>query len=316
MKYLNIHLGSRARSVAASAAYIYLASLVFAQHDNHAIEAVSQDHSGHETPSSEVEQEAPSPLMDGRVPVMLTPGQRQLINIRTAQARRQNAFVQMRTVGIVAYDDSRIENINTKVMGWADVLHVDKPGQRVEQDAPLLDLYSPELYSAQQEYLIAYDHCENLKHLNHGGESEQTGSVSDVVKSGLTLLDSARKRLKLWDITDQEIAALEKAGIASDRLQIRSPVSGFVIEKNVDPGQMVRPGITLYRIADLDTIWINADVYEYELSLFRSGQKAKVMAKAYPDQVFEAKVDFIYPFRKQEHVPRPRASFWTIRMDC
>lgn len=254
------------------------------------------DHSGHagyeNTPKSESEIDA----VEGRVAVMLSPEQKQLVNIRTTVVTKSQASVEMRTVGIVDYDETRIENINTKIMGWADILYVNKPGQRVEQNEPLMELYSPELYSAQQEYLTAYEHCKKLDHLSHQGGGEVSDEVGSIVKSGYTLLDSARKRLKLWDITDAEIAALEKAGIPSDRLVIRSPVSGFVIDKKVDPGQMTRPGMTLYRIANLETVWVNADVYEYELSLFKPGQQAAVVAKAYPDEKFSAKVDFIYPF--------------------
>lgn len=285
---------SKAATILALAAIPY----ANAQHDGHAA-GPAPDHSAHAsassgTPSGHTANAHPQDMpnmVSGRVPVMVSEGQRQLVNIRTTNARIQPATVQMRTVGIVAYDDTHIENINTRIMGWADTLLVDKPGQRVEKGAPLLEIYSPELYSAQQEYLLAYEHCQKLHHLQN-----QTEEVSEALNTGLTLLDSARKRLKLWEITDEEIASLEKAGVASDRLIIRSPVSGFVIDKNIDPGQMIRPGMTLYRIADLNTVWINADVYEYELSLFRHGQEARVIAKAYPERSFPAKVDFIYPF--------------------
>ena len=297
------YLRTKKTFILLGAAFIAFNSIGYAQHESHAATnaetsetTVIEDHTGHDSATNtDSSQTVLSPDL-GRVPVTLIEGQQQLINIRTTSVSTQHAVVKMSTVGIVTYNDTLIENINTKIMGWADVLHVDKPGQRVEKNDILLEIYSPELYSAQEEYLIAYNHCEKLKHLNEHGAQGATEEVNGVVKSAQTLLDSARKRLKLWDITDEEIATLDKAGEPSDRLKIRSPVSGFVINKNVDPGQMIRPGMTLYRIADLNSVWIDADVYEYELSLFSPGQKANVTAIAYPERKFTATVDFIYPF--------------------
>jgi len=115
-----------------------------------------------------------------------------------------------------------------------------------------------------------------------------------------TLMESSRKRLKLWEVTDDEIAALEKSGKPTDTLQLRAPVTGYVIEKDIDPAQMVMLGKTLYRVADLSVVWINADVYEYELPYVKVGQKVHVTALAHPGRVFEATVDFIYPYSENK----------------
>jgi len=237
----------------------------------------------------------------GRSPVDLDLAQRQLINIRTRPVTKGDAVVTIRTVGIIAYDQTRLANVNTRVMGWAQKLYVDKPGQLVKQGDPLMDIYSPELYSAQYEYLLAYRHCERLKHLPPK-DSAQTNNVvwQETLTEAQTLMESARKRLKLWDITDDEITALQKSGKPQDTLQLRAPVSGYVIEKNIDPAQMVMLGKTIYRVADLRTVWINADVYEYELPYVKVGQQVAVTALAHPDRVFSATVDFIYPYSENK----------------
>jgi len=240
-------------------------------------------------------------VVPGRSPVDLDLAQRQFINIRTRAVTNGDAVVTIRTVGIVAYDDTRLVNVNARIMGWAQKLYVDKPGQFVEKGAPLMDLYSPELYSAQYEYLLAYRHCERLKHLPPK-DAAQTNNVvwQETMTEAETLAQSARKRLKLWEITDDEIAALGKSGKPTDTLQLRSPVTGYVIEKNIDPAQMVMLGKTLYRVADLSTVWINADIYEFELPLVNVGQKATVTAVAHPGRVFDAKVDFIYAYSENK----------------
>jgi RND family efflux transporter MFP subunit len=254
------------------------------------------EHAEHTTGTAATEEAVP-----GRGPVDLDQAQRQFINIRTRPATRGNAVVTMRTVGIVAYDETKLVNVNARIMGWAEKLYVDTPGQFVQQGGPLLDIYSPELYSAQYEYLLSYRHCTRLKHILPPGEVPTNSAISrEAMTDAETLLESSRKRLKLWEITDDQIRALETSGKPTDTLQLRAPVSGYVIQKSIDPAQMVRPGMTLYRVADLTTVWINADIYEYELPLVKIGQKAAVTGVAYPGRVFEANVDFIYPYSENK----------------
>ncbi len=240
-------------------------------------------------------------LVPGRSPVDLDPGQRQFINIRTRAVTNGDAVVTIRTVGIVTYDDTRLVNVNARIMGWAQKLYVNKPGQFVKQGDPFMDIYSPDLYSAQYEYLLAYRHCEPLKHLSPK-DAAQTSNVvwQESLMEAQTLADSARKRLKLWEISDDEIASVEKSGKPTDTLQLRAPVTGYVIEKNIDPAQMVTLGKTLYRVADLSTVWINADIYEYELPYVKADQKVQVTGLAHPDRVYEATVDFIYPYSENK----------------
>ena len=224
----------------------------------------------------------------GRAMVMLSGEQRQLINIRTTPVVEGPARVIIRTVGIVAYDDARVANVNTKVMGWVERLYVNKPGQAVRRGAPLMDLYSPALYSAQQEYLLAFQHYRQMR--------AKSGAPMAQLAEAASLRESARKRLALWDIGDAEIAAIEKSGEPSTTLQLKSPVTGVVVEKKLDPGQMVQAGMTLFRVADLSTVWINADVYEYELPLIQTGQPVAVTLTGYPTRKIDGVVDFIYPY--------------------
>jgi Cu(I)/Ag(I) efflux system membrane fusion protein len=250
------------------------------------------EHAGHAAGTA-----ATNEIVPGRGPVDLDLAQRQFINIRTRAVTNGNAAVTIRAVGIVAYDETKLVNVNARIMGWAEKLYVNTPGQFVEEGGPLLDIYSPELYSAQYEYLLSYRHCARLKHILPPGEAATNSAISaEALTEAETLLESSRKRLKLYEISDDQIRALETSGKPTDTLQLRAPVSGHVIQKNIDPAQMVRPGMTLYRIADLTTVWINADIYESELSLVKVGQKVAVTAVAHSGRTFDATVDFIFPF--------------------
>lgn len=251
------------------------------------------EHAGHTASADEG--------VPNRTPVDLDQAQRQFINIRTRAVTKGDAVVTIRTVGIIAYDETRLVNVNTRIMGWAQKLYVDKPGQFVEKGAPLMDIYSPELYSAQYEYLLAYRHCERLKHIMSPDNAATNAAINtpiwhESMNEAETLMESARKRLKLWEIGDDEITALEKSGKPTDTLQLKAPVTGYVIEKNIDPAQMIMSGKTLYRVADLSGVWINADIYEYELPYVKVGQKVQVTALAHPGRVYSATVDFIYPY--------------------
>lgn len=235
--------------------------------------------------------------IEGRKPVHLTFQQQQLINLRTTPVSKAKVSKTIRAVGIVAYDETKVANVNTRVMGWVHKLHVDKPGQPVQQGEPLMDLYSPELYSGQQEYLLAYRHYHELKSKLDENKSATSSSLrAENLKDAESLMRAAQKRLDLWEIPATEIEAVEKSGKPRDTLLLKSPVAGFVVDKKVNPGQMVQSGMTLYRVADLSTVWINVDLYEYELPMVEVGQKVLVKLTAYPDKTFEGKVDFIYPY--------------------
>lgn len=177
-----------------------------------------------------------------------------------------------RTVGIVGYDEERVRDVNTKVSGWIEEIFVDSLGKHVAAGAPLFSLYSPQLYSAQKDYLIA----------KRGGDR--------------SLAEAARKRLEYFDATDQQIEALAKRGQAEKTLQILSPFTGVVTEKHANEGMKVDPGMQVYRIADLSKVWVIATVYEYQLPYLEEGQKAEMTLSYIPGQTFEGSVVYIYPY--------------------
>jgi Cu(I)/Ag(I) efflux system membrane fusion protein len=231
----------------------------------------------------------------GHAPVQLTDVQQQLINIRVAPVERGQAAKIIRMVGSIAYDQTKVADLNSKVKGWVQKLYVDKPGQPVKAGEPLMALYSPDLYSAQQEYLLAYQETH--------GSSKATGLSTQMRKfsaanrnAETSLLKAARKRLELWDISEAQIKALEESGTAKETLELTAPMTGVVAEKNVLPGQMINPGMLLYRVADLSDVWLDAEVYEYEVPLIKVGQKASISVDAYPDKTFDGVVAFIYPY--------------------
>ena len=186
---------------------------------------------------------------------------------------------------MVAYDETMLADVSPKISGWVEELHVDFTGAAVQEGQPLLDVYSPELVSAQEELLLA-------RRLVDETESE-AGSQAAI--RAQDLLESARRRLEYWDIPQDEITRIESSGLVTKAITLRSPASGIVVEKNVVLGARLTPGMRLYRIADLSRVWIDAEIFEKDLSLIRMGQHARVTFEAYPGESFSAVVTYVYP---------------------
>ena len=191
----------------------------------------------------------------------------------------------IRTVGRIEYDEKRIGTVSPKIGGWIEDLYVDFTGRFVRKGEPLLTIYSPELVSTQEEYLLA------LKAKQDWSKSP----FAEVSEGGNFLAESARRRLKLWDISDAQIKALEESREPQKTLTLYSPFTGYVLEKMINKGQFVDAGMAIYKIADLSTIWVIADIYEYELPLIRLGQAARVRLSYLPGKEFATKIDYIYP---------------------
>jgi membrane fusion protein, copper/silver efflux system len=209
----------------------------------------------------------------------------QISGVRTGTVQHQNLEKRIRTVGRVDYDEKKIFAINPKIGGWIEELYVDYTGKMVRKGQPLLALYSPELVSAQEELLLALKVSKTLKN----GSSDQGRAGGD------RLLEAARKRLLLWDITPRQIENLEKAGEIRKTLVLFSPADGFVMEKNVFQGMAVAPGMTLYKVGDLSRVWVLADIYEYELPFLQVGQKALITLAYSPGESFEGTATYLYP---------------------
>ena len=216
--------------------------------------------------------------------VKMSPRKQQLIGVQYGEVFEQPLSKTIRAVGRLAHDETRIARINTKISGWIDQVYVDFTGKLVKKGQPLISLYSPDLVSAQQELLIAKKAKDTL------GSSR----FRDASTSSIALYESARERLRLWDISEGQINQIEKAGVPSKTLTLYSPINGFVIMRSAYKGMRITPEMELYSIADVSTIWVLADVYEYELPMIQLGQTATMTLSYYPGETFVGKVTFIY----------------------
>jgi RND family efflux transporter MFP subunit len=218
--------------------------------------------------------------------VTINPVIAQDIGIRVSPVISGPVVRTIRTVGTVAYDETRLRDVNMKVGGWIEKLHVDSMGQPVKKGQPLFELYSPELYAAQEEYLLAWK----------SRNSAATGFVPDAAQSAKDLLSSARTKLDYFDITPQQIEELQKRGTPAKTMTIRSPHDGVVIAKQAVEGMKVDAGMQVYRIADLAKVWVMVTLYEYQLPYVQVGQSATMSLSYVPGEQFEGKVIYIYPY--------------------
>lgn len=217
--------------------------------------------------------------------IFVSPDRQQITGLRLGTVTVQNMEKVIQTVGKLDFDEKKITTVSPKIGGWIEDLYVDYSGKLVRKDQPLLSIYSPDLVSAQEEFLLA------LKIKNtYAGQASAGWSTQ-----GENLLQSARKRLLLWDVTPRQIEALEKTGEIKRNLVLYSPVDGFVLEKMVFKGMGIMPGGVLYKIGDLSSIWVIADVYEYELPFVQVGQKALISLSYLPGESFEGTATYIYP---------------------
>ena len=217
--------------------------------------------------------------------VTIDPATSQNMGVRIATVKRQDIARSIKTVGVVTADESRQSSINSKVEGWIEKLYVDQTGKPVTKGAPLLEIYSPDLVSAQQEYLLALRNSERLA----------TNSYPEIAQGAQRLRDAARTRLKYWDISDKQISALEKNGEPKKNLTLYSPSNGIVMMKNALPGMRVMPGEELLQITDLSRIWVDAQLYEYQLAAVKVGQSAEIILPYSRGKVLHGKIAYIYP---------------------
>ncbi len=219
----------------------------------------------------------------GGVEVRIDPTTQQNMGIRTKKAKKIPLERTIRTYGHITYDESRTTQINPKFSGWLEKVYVDFTGQFVEKGAPLFDIYSPELLTAQEEYLEAYKNISRNKN-----------------NRGKDLLDSALKRLLYWDVPMDQINEIEKTGQVKKNITIRSPFSGVVTLNNAMDGGAVKAGTLLYRIADLTRIWVEAHIFEYELPWIELGQKTEMTLPYMPGKIFKGTVSYIYPYLQKK----------------
>jgi len=224
--------------------------------------------------------------------IKIDPVQVQNIGVVSTAAQLGDIDRTVRTVGFLDFNADKITWINTKFSGWIEKVHVAYVGREVRQEDPLFDIYSPKLVTTQEEYLRALEYKKSLDSSEREGARRQAES----------LLRSTHDRLDYWDISAEQILALEKRGATQRRLTIFSPADGVVTEimDQALEGMFVKAGMNLYKIADLSTVWVHADVYETDLPWVREGQPVEVSFRHDPDRVIRGQILFLYPELSKE----------------
>lgn len=219
-----------------------------------------------------------------RQPVHLTAEQERALGVVYATVERQTLTRTIRTVGTIAAPEPKIADVTPKIEGFVEQLYVNYTGDAVRQGAPLLALYSPMMVAAEEELLTA-------KRL----VSQVDSAAGDAWRNAQATLAAARRRLAYWDISSEQIERIEQTGEITKTLILVSPVDGIVLEKNVLEGQQVMPGMRLYRVADLSSVWAEGDVFEQDLQFVHVGSQAHIEVAAYPGQHLMGRVSFVYP---------------------
>ncbi|MDO8723661.1 MAG: efflux RND transporter periplasmic adaptor subunit [Syntrophales bacterium] len=253
------------------------------EHQGHAGGAIqSQAAAPVEAQGQEEEEEVPT--------VEIPLEQQQMIGVKTWEVALKPLQKIIRTVGRIEYDERKLATVNTKIEGWIEKLYVDYTGKYVRKGEPLAEIYSPELFATQQEFISL---------LKWGARSETGDQKSETGKmlsrDTEAIVEAARERLRFWDITDKQIKKIEKTGKPVRTMTIYSPASGYVVQKMAIQGMRVMPGEKLFDVADLSSVWIISDIYEYELPLVKAGQTAVIGLSYFPGREFSALIDYVYP---------------------
>lgn len=219
------------------------------------------------------------------IPVQLSSQRLQSIGVKTGAVEYKTVFNEIRTVGNVAADERLLAYVQLRFAGWIRKVFVDATYDYVRKGQPLFTIYSPDLVTTEQEYLLA----------KKNGNLLAQSTVPGVASGASSLVEAAGERLRQWEIPEREISRLESSGKGQDYLEIDSPVSGFVTERNALPSLYAQPETRLYTIADLSTVWVYAEVFQNEVGQIKVGDSATVTADAYPGRAFAGRVDSIYP---------------------
>lgn len=249
-------------------------------------------HQGHApaAPAQQKEADVKELPAEAETPTIEIPEDKhQLIGLKTVVVSERPLQKVIRTVGRIEYDERRQATVNTKFEGWIEKLFIDYTGKYVKKGEALAEIYSPELTATQQELI------NTLKWAARGKEVKNETLGSMLSRDADTIVEAARQRLRLWDITDEQIRKIEETGKPVRTLTVYSPVSGYVVQKMAIRGMRVMPGEKLFDIADLSSVWIISDVYENEMQLVREGQTAVISLSYFPGKEFSSKIDYIFP---------------------
>lgn len=228
---------------------------------------------------------APAPAETPLVPVQLSPQRLQSIGVKASEVKQKIVSDEIRTTGNVAVDETHLAYVQTRFSGYIQRVFADATYQYVRKGQPLFTIYSPDLVATEREYLVAKQNQQQVAQ----------STISGVASSAASLLNAAAERLKQWGVPQREIERLESTGQLQQELEIDSPVSGYITERNALPNLTVQPETRLYTIADLSTVWVQAQVFQNDLGRIKAGDIATLTVDTFPGHTFNGRVNFIYP---------------------
>ena len=287
--------------------FAFLTTAFSQGHAGHSIQSMRQENT--ETVKSEDLQPAAQKEPAQEIPqVEITPDQQQLIGVKTVKVSLNPFKKIIRTLGRVEVDERRQATINAKIEGWIEKLYVDYTGAYVKKGDPMAEIYSPELLAAQLEFLNALkwsgrktiiSPISDAGHEGHDNTSPAVESESELQRmlneDAAETVDAARERLRLWDMSEAQIAKVEETGKPLRTVTLYSPAGGYVTEKMAVLGMKIMPGEKLFDVADFSTLWIIADIYEYDLPYIKAGQEAKITLSYVAEKEMSSRIDYIYP---------------------
>lgn len=246
-----------------------------------------------QSPSTESAQSSPkesestamAPHEAELVPVQLSPERLQGIGVRTGQVESRTVEDEIHVTGNVAIDETRLSTVQVRYSGYIQKVFADATYQYLRKGQPLFTIYSPDLVATEREYLVAKQNQQRVAQ----------STIPGVTEGAASLLEAATERLKQWGVPQREIARLESTGAIQQELEVDSPVSGYITERNALPNLTVQPETRLYSVADLSTVWVLAEVFQNDLGRIKVGDRASLTVDSYPGRTFEGRVNFIYP---------------------
>lgn len=280
-------------ALAVAFAFTYRGRAADGQRESHAAAAHAADpHAGHDmsqmqagdTDDVQTDPHAGHDMTPGGA-VRLTPEMTRTLGVTVVAAEIAPVTRAIRAAGTVTYDETRLATVTSKYSGFIETLYVDFTGQPVRRGQPMFEIYAPELIAAQEELLGA------LRMRARMGDD----AGDDVRARAETLVDAARRRLLLWDVSRQQVDRIAASGAPQRTVVFHSPTSGFVTEKSVENGQAVQAGMPLYRVANLESVWVEADIYEQDLRFVHVGAPATVEINAFPGEPGHGRVSYVYP---------------------
>ncbi len=229
---------------------------------------------------------APTASVDAPlVPVQISAQRLQSIGVKVGTVERKMVEDEIRTTGNVAVDETRLAYVQVRYSGYIEKVFVDATYQYVRKGQPLFTIYSPDIVATEREYLVAKKNQQQVAQ----------STVPGVASSAASLLDASSERLKQWGVSQQEISRLESTGQVQQEIQFDSPVSGYITERNALPSVAVQPEMRLFTVADLSSVWVQAQVFQNDLARIKVGDPATITVNTFPGRTFRGRVDFIYP---------------------